>query len=104
VKPGHRVIGCSLVLARGRPVVVADTAVHDMPTAEELADIAVEAAGFAKRLGYKPRVALLAFSTFGYPESERSTGCRRRCKLLDQRWSISSTTARWAPMSRSTPR
>ena len=39
-KPGHRVIGVSIVLARGRTVLVADTAVHDMPTAEELADIA----------------------------------------------------------------
>jgi len=85
VKPGHRVIGASLVLARGRPVIVADTAVHDMPTAEQLCDIAVEAAGLAKRLGYKPRVALLAFSTFGYPESERSTRVQEAVKLLDQR-------------------
>ena len=30
-KPGHRVIGVSLVLARGRPVVVADTAIMEMP-------------------------------------------------------------------------
>ena len=84
-KPGHRVIGCSIILSRGRPVVVADTAVHDMPTAEELADIAVEAAGFSRRLGYTPRVALLAFSTFGYPASERSTRVQEAVKLLDQR-------------------
>ena len=32
-------------IARGRTVLVADTAVHEMPTAEELADIAVETAG-----------------------------------------------------------
>src|SRR4029434_2712380 len=44
-KPGHRVMGVSLVLARGRTVVVADTAVTEMPEAEELAEIAVEAAG-----------------------------------------------------------
>ena len=31
-KPGHRVIGLSLVLARGRTVLVADTAVTEMPT------------------------------------------------------------------------
>ena len=84
-KPGHRVIGVSLVLARGRPIVVADTAVHDMPTAEELAGIAVEAAGFARRLGYVPRVAMLAFSTFGYPASERSSRVQEAVKLLDQR-------------------
>ena len=37
-KPGHRVIGVSLVLARGRTVLVADTAVTEMPNAEEIAE------------------------------------------------------------------
>ena len=32
-KPGHRVIGVSLVVARGRTVLVADTAVTEMPNA-----------------------------------------------------------------------
>ena len=32
-KPGHRVIGISLVLARGRNVLVADTAITEMPKA-----------------------------------------------------------------------
>src|SRR6202011_4427969 len=51
-KPGHRVMGVSLVLARGRTIVVADTAVTEMPTAEEIADIAVEAAAVTRKLGY----------------------------------------------------
>ena len=46
-KPGHRVMGISLVLARGRTVLVADTAVTEMPTAEDLAAISVEAATVA---------------------------------------------------------
>ncbi len=84
-KPGHRAIGISIVIARGRTVMVADTAIHEMPTAEELADIAVEAAGAARRLGYTPRVALLAFSTFGNPESERSERVREAVQILDRR-------------------
>ncbi|MGL5448329.1 MAG: NADP-dependent malic enzyme [Rhabdaerophilum sp.] len=84
-KPGHRAIGVSLVLARGRTVMVADTAIHEMPSAEELADIAVEAAGAARRLGYTPRVALLAFSTFGNPEAERSERVREAVQILDRR-------------------
>jgi malate dehydrogenase (oxaloacetate-decarboxylating)(NADP+) len=84
-KPGHRVIGVSMVLARGRTVLVADTAVHDMPSPEELADIAVEAAGVARRLGYDPRVAMLAYSTFGQPEGERAKRIREAVGLLDQR-------------------
>ncbi len=85
LKPGHKVIGISMVLARGRTVLVADTAVHDMPTPEELADIAEEAAGVAQRMGYTPRVALLAYSTFGQPEGDRAKKVRRAVEILDQR-------------------
>ena len=84
-KPGHRVMGVSLVLARGRTVLIADTAVNEMPNAEILADIAVEAAGVARRLGYDPRLALLAFSTFGHPPNERSAHVQGAVRILDQR-------------------
>ncbi|HEY0567017.1 MAG TPA: NADP-dependent malic enzyme, partial [Xanthobacteraceae bacterium] len=84
-KPGHRVIGVSLVLARGRTVLVADTAVTEMPDAESLAEIAIEAAGVARRLGYEPRLALLAFSTFGHPPGERAAHVQGAVRILDQR-------------------
>ncbi len=84
-KPGHRVMGISLVLARGRTVLVADTAVTEMPTAHDLADISVEAARVARSLGYDPKLALLAFSTFGHPAGERSERVQEAVRLLDQR-------------------
>ena len=84
-KPGHRVIGASIVLSRGRTVIVADTAVHDMPNAEQLADIAEETAGFARRMGYEPRVAMLAYSTFGHPPGERSERVQEAVRILDKR-------------------
>ncbi|MEQ8282754.1 MAG: NADP-dependent malic enzyme [Roseitalea porphyridii] len=84
-RPGHRVVGVSLALCRGRTVLVADTAVHDMPSAEELADIAEEAAGMARRLGYEPRIAMLAYSTFGQPQGERSNSVRDAVRILDRR-------------------
>jgi malate dehydrogenase (oxaloacetate-decarboxylating)(NADP+) len=82
-KPGHRVIGVSLVLARGRPIVVADTAIMEMPDAEDLAQIAIEAAGVARRLGYEPRVAMLAFSSFGHPPGERTMRVQEAVRILD---------------------
>jgi malate dehydrogenase (oxaloacetate-decarboxylating)(NADP+) len=84
-KPGHRVMGVSLVIARGRTVLVADTAVTEMPEAEELAEIAVEAAGVARKFGYEPRLALLAFATFGHPPGERATRVQKAVRILDQR-------------------
>ena len=84
-RPGHRPIGVSMALVRGRTVFIADTSVHELPSAEELADIAQEAAGVARRFGYEPRVAFLSYSTFGYPRGERSEYVRNAVKVLDKR-------------------
>jgi malate dehydrogenase (oxaloacetate-decarboxylating)(NADP+) len=84
-KPGQRPIGVSLVLSRGRAVLIADASVHDMPTAIELADIAEAAAKAARRFGMEPRVALLAYSTFGHPRGERSEVARQAVRLLEER-------------------
>ena len=83
-KPGHRVMGVSLVIARGRTVLVADTAVTEMPEARDLAEIAVEAAGVARKFGHEPRLALLAFSTFGHPPGERAQRVQEAVRILDQ--------------------
>src|SRR5262249_57707501 len=66
-KPGHRVIGVSVVVARGRTVLVADTAVTEMPGAQEIADIAIEAAGVARRLGSHAPPPPLPLSPFPHP-------------------------------------
>jgi malate dehydrogenase (oxaloacetate-decarboxylating)(NADP+) len=84
-KPGHRVMGVSLVLARGRTVLVADTTVTEFPSPQDLVEIAIEAAGVARRLGYEPRVALLAFSTFGQPPGERSSRVQEAVRQLHER-------------------
>jgi malate dehydrogenase (oxaloacetate-decarboxylating)(NADP+) len=84
-KPGHRVVGVSLAISRGRPILVADTAITEMPTAEDLAEIAIEAAGVARRLGYEPRVAMLAFSNFGHPPGERTQRVQEAVSILDSK-------------------
>jgi malate dehydrogenase (oxaloacetate-decarboxylating)(NADP+) len=84
-KQGHRPIAVSMALVRGRTVFIADTSIHELPTAEELADIAQEAAGVARRFGVEPRVAFLSYSTFGYPKGDRAEYVRRAVKVLDQR-------------------
>ena len=83
-KPGHRVMGVSLILpGSGKPVLVADTAITEMPSAEEIAEIAIGAAGVARRLGFEPRLAMLAFSTFGHPPGERTARVQEAVKILD---------------------
>jgi malate dehydrogenase (oxaloacetate-decarboxylating)(NADP+) len=82
---GHRPIGVSMALVRGRTVFIADTSIHELPTAQELAEIAEEAAGVARRFGYEPRVAFLSYSTFGYPRGERAEYVRNAVAVLDER-------------------
>ncbi|QIE57630.1 NADP-dependent malic enzyme [Pikeienuella piscinae] len=84
-RQGRKVVGVSAVLARGRTVLVADTMVHEMPNGSELADIAEQSARVARRLGLEPRVALLSYSTFGYPISERSSNLRDAVRILEER-------------------
>jgi malate dehydrogenase (oxaloacetate-decarboxylating)(NADP+) len=84
-RPGHILFGLSVVIARGRTVLLADTAVHELPSAEEMADIATQAAGMARLLGHDPRVALLSFSNFGNPPMERMERVREAVRLLDRR-------------------
>ena len=83
--PGHRVFGLNMVLQGGRTVFIADTSVHELPTAEQLADIAEQSAAQARAMGHEPRVALLSFSNFGNPRREKAERIRQAIGVLDQR-------------------
>jgi len=66
LRPGiTRVCGVFCVIARRRCFFFADTTVNIQPTAPELAEIAILAAGVAREFGFEPRVAMLSFSSFG---------------------------------------
>jgi malate dehydrogenase (oxaloacetate-decarboxylating)(NADP+) len=84
-RTGQRPIGVSMIFSKGRFVYVADTTVHEMPDAEQLADIAVQAAGVARRFGHEPRVAFLSYSTFGFPRGERAERLIEAVQILDRR-------------------
>jgi len=84
-REGHRSIGVSMALCRGRTVFIADTSVLELPDPEELADIAQEAANVARRFGYEPKVAFLSYSTFGHPHGDRAERVREAVAVLDKR-------------------
>lgn len=83
--PDHRLIGISLVAGRDRSFFIADTRIHEVPTAEELADIAEEAAQFARKFGHEPRVALLSYSNFGQPMRPHMERIREAVSILEKR-------------------
>ncbi len=77
-------VGVTAVLHKGRIVLIADTLVHEWPSEKDLAQIAIQAAKVASSLGLEPRVAVLSFSTFGYPVSERAVKMSWASKVLDE--------------------
>ena len=81
----NRLIGMSILLAKGRTLFVADTSIHELPNAEELAEIAIQAAETVRKLGKTPRVAFLSYSTFGNPPGDRGEKVREAIRILDAR-------------------
>ncbi len=63
---------------------IADTSVHEVPTAEELAQITIMASDEIKRFGMQPRAALLSHSSFGSHPTESSLKMAETLKLLKQ--------------------
>ena len=84
--PGRIAFGLTLMLnSRGSAIFIADTLIHERPTPQELADIAVGSAAAARSLGHEPRVALVSHSTYGDPMHPHAQGIRDAVALLDAR-------------------
>ena len=84
-KEGYRPFGLAAIVTGKSTVFIADATVAEDPSAEELADIAVQAADAVRRLGQTPRVAFVSFSNFGNPMRKRSQPLRDAVKILDGR-------------------
>jgi malate dehydrogenase (oxaloacetate-decarboxylating)(NADP+) len=82
--PAGRVMGMSVLLGKGHTLFIADSNVTEMPEAEDLVEIALEAAQAVKALGYTPRVAFMSYSTFGNPMGDRSEKVRDAVAMLDE--------------------
>ncbi len=77
--------GIHVMVGQSHTVFIADTTVTERPTAEQLAEIAIQTAGVARRMGHEPRVAFLSYSNFGNPEGSFLDRIRDAVKLLDAR-------------------
>lgn len=80
------VFSISALTIRGKTIFIADTSINELPSAEELADIACQTAKQVRHFGHEPRVAFLSFSSFG--ESKNSDKIQRihdAVKIMDTR-------------------
>ena len=70
------------VLMQDRNIFIADTYVHEDPTAEQLAEMTVLAADQIRRFGITPRVALVSHSNFGASNLASAVKMRKVHELL----------------------
>lgn len=85
-KPGSRLAGVYMVITKKRTFWFADTTINVEPSAEDLADIAIQTGEFYKSFtGNDPRVALLSFSNFGSNAHPQAEKVARAVRLIQQR-------------------
>ncbi|WP_201594201.1 NADP-dependent malic enzyme [Psychrobacter vallis] len=70
------------ILMQDRNIFIADTYVHEDPTAEQLAEMTVLAVDQLRRFGITPRVALVSHSNFGASNRASAVKMRKVYQLL----------------------
>ena len=70
------------VLMQDRNIFIADTYIHEDPTAEQLAEMTVLAADQLRRFNITPRVALVSHSNFGTSDRASAVKMRKVFQLL----------------------
>jgi malate dehydrogenase (oxaloacetate-decarboxylating)(NADP+) len=82
-RPGaRRTAGLYLMIVEERVFIFTDATVNIEPTAEDLADIAILAADFARELEIEPRIAMLSFSNFGSTSHPLAEKARRAVEIV----------------------
>ena len=84
-RPGEILFGLNMIVSKGRTVFIADTTVHEYPSAEQLAKIAISSARVVKLFGFDPKIAFLSHSTFGIPKTQRTKHIRDAVEILQNK-------------------
>lgn len=81
----RKVAGLYIMIVKEKVYFFTDATVNIEPTAEDLAEIAIMAADFARRFDIEPRVAMLSFSNFGSTRHPLSEKVRQAVEIVHQR-------------------
>ena len=84
-RPGEIMFGLNMVVNKGKTVFIGDTSVHEHPTSEQLAEIAISSARVVRLFGFDPKVAFVSHSTFGQPLTSRTKHIRDAVEILQDK-------------------
>lgn len=107
LKPGYKVpSGAYFMVFKDRIVLCADTTVNIDPTAEQMAEIAIQSAETCKKFDIDPKIAMLSFTNFGsvkIPRTLKVAEAMKLVKSLDNTLTVDgdmqADTATYAPIS-----
>ena len=85
VRKGEIMFGLNMVVHKGKTIFIGDTSVHEYPTSEQLAEIAISTARVVRLFGFDPKVAFVSHSTFGQPLSCRTKHIRKAVDILKEK-------------------
>ena len=81
-RTGEIMFGLNLVVYKGKTIFVGDTSVHEYPTSEQMAEMAISAARVVRLFGFDPKVAFVSHSTFGQPLTSRTKHIKKAVEIL----------------------
>ena len=84
-RSGEIMFGLNLVVYKGKTIFVGDTSVHEYPSSEQLAKIAISAARVVRLFGFDPKVAFVSHSTFGQPLTSRTKHIKDAVEILKEK-------------------
>ena len=85
VRSGEIMFGLNLVVHKGKTIFVGDTSVHEYPTSEQMAEMAISAARVVRLFGFDPKVAFVSHSTFGQPLTSRTKHIKKAVEILKEK-------------------
>jgi len=77
--------GLNMIVNKGKTVFIGDTSVHEYPSSEELAEIAISSARVVRLFGFDPKVAFVSHSTFGQPLTSRTKHIKDAVNILKEK-------------------
>ena len=84
-RKGEPIFGLTMIVFKGRTVLVADTNVQDFPSSERLVEVAKSCVRVSRLFGFDPKVAFLSHSTFGKPISRNTKHVREAIEILKRK-------------------
>ena len=84
-RPGEEIFGMTMIVSKGKTILVADTNVQDFPSSERLVNVSKSCVRVARLFGFDPKVAFLSHSTFGQPLTSRTKHIRDAVEILKKK-------------------